>query len=96
MKLRPLGDRIVIKATAAEKTTAGGIILANAASLTSDKGTVVAAGPGRYMPDGSFRASEFSEGDVVMFVKGTGNEIKLDDETFTVLEGALVIGIIKE
>jgi chaperonin GroES len=96
MKLKPLGDRIVIKSQDVEKTTSGGIILTNTANQTSDKGTVVAAGPGRYMPDGSFRASEFSEGDVVLFVKGTGSEIKLDDETFTVLDGSLVIGIIKE
>lgn len=77
-----MGDRIVVQADAAENTTKSGIVLATK-DKTTDTGTVIAAGP---------KATEFAEGDRVLFVKGTGKSIKLDGTEYTVLETAEIIG----
>lgn len=82
-----MGDRIVVKADAAEQQTASGLFIATKVGAVTDTGTVIAVGP---------EATEFTKGDKVLFVKNTGNELKLDNEQLTVLATEEVIGIIKE
>ena len=76
MKLKPLGDRIIVRRTEAAETTAGGIILPDNAKQKPQKGTVLAAGPGKLLKDGSRRPLQVKEGDTVLFTAWAGDEFK--------------------
>jgi len=76
MKIRPLGDRIVVRRFEAEEKTAGGILLPDAAKNKPQKGKVMAVGAGRLLKDGSRRALQVKEGDTVLFTAWAGDEFK--------------------
>jgi chaperonin GroES len=76
--LRPLDDRIVVKRLDAEEKTAGGIILPDAAKEKPQRGEVVAAGPGKLMDNGSRATPDVAAGDIVVFGKYSGTEVKVD------------------
>jgi chaperonin GroES len=76
MKIKPLGDRVVVRRLAAEGKTAGGILLPDTAQNKPQKGTVLAVGPGRQIKDGSRRALQVKEGDTVLFTSWAGDEFK--------------------
>lgn len=86
MKIRPLGDKVVVKASTAEERTSGGIVLPDAAREKPQQGTVVAVGPGRLLENGERAAMQVSVGDVVIYSKYGGNEVKLDGEEFLILD----------
>ena len=86
MKIRPLGDKVVVKASTAEERTAGGIVLPDAARERPSQGTVVSVGPGRLLESGERAAMSVSEGDTVIFSKYGGNEIKLNGDEFLILD----------
>ena len=85
VKLQPLGDRLVVKPMESEVVTKGGIILPDTAKEKPQEGKVVAAGPGRLSEDGKRIAMEVKVGDVVLYVKYGGTEIKIDGEEMIVL-----------
>jgi chaperonin GroES len=76
MKVRPLGDRIVIRRFDADEKTAGGIILPDSARNKPQKGKVLSVGPGKLLKDGSRRPLQIKEGDVVLFTNWAGDEFK--------------------
>ena len=76
MKLKPLGDRIVVRRESAEETTRGGIVLPDAAKNKPQRGTIVAAGPGKLLKDGTRRGLQVKEGDSVLFTSWAGDEFK--------------------
>jgi chaperonin GroES len=76
MKLKPLGDRIIVRRTEAAETTAGGIILPDNAKQKPQRGTVLAAGPGKLLKDGTRRPLQVKEGDTVLFTAWAGDEFK--------------------
>jgi chaperonin GroES len=76
MKLRPLGDRVVVRREDAEETTAGGIVLPDAAKNKPQRGTVLAVGAGRLLKDGKRRELQVKVGDKVMFTAWAGDEFK--------------------
>jgi chaperonin GroES len=86
MKIRPLGDKVVVKASTAEERTAGGIVLPDAARERPQQGTVVSVGPGRLLETGERAAMAVKEGDTVIYSKYGGNEIKLDGEEYLILD----------
>ena len=86
MKIRPLGDKVVVKVTTAEERTAGGIVLPDSAKERPQQGTVVAVGPGRLLENGERATMSVSEGDTVIFSKYGGNEIKLDGNEYLILD----------
>jgi chaperonin GroES len=77
-KFRPLDDNIVLKPAEAEEKSAGGILLPDAAKEKPIKGTVVAIGPGRTLKNGKRLEPSVKIGDVVLFGKYAGNDIKID------------------
>jgi chaperonin GroES len=77
-KFRPLDDNIVIKPAQAEEKSAGGILLPDAAKEKPIKGTVVAVGPGRVLKTGKRLEPGVKVGDVVLYGKYAGNDIKID------------------
>jgi len=76
MKLRPLGDRIIVRRLEATEKTAGGIILPDNAKQKPQKGKVLAVGPGKMLKDGTRRALQVKEGDTVLFTTWAGDEYK--------------------
>ena len=76
MKIKPLGDRIVIKRSEAQERTAGGIVLPDSAKNKPQKGTVLAVGPGRMIKDGTRRPLQVKVGDTVLFTNWAGDEFK--------------------
>lgn len=85
LKLQPLGDRLVVKPIEGEEKTKGGIILPDTAKEKPQEGKVLAVGPGRLSEDGKRIAMEVKVGDVVLYVKYGGTEIKIDGEELMVL-----------
>jgi len=84
-KLRPLGDRLVIKAMVQEEVLASGIVIPDTAKEKPQQGEILAAGPGRLDDDGKRVPMEVKVGDRVLYAKYSGQEIKIDQEEFIVL-----------
>jgi chaperonin GroES len=95
MKLVPLEDRVVVKIIEQEMVTSTGIVLPDTAKEKPSKGRVVAVGPGKYSEKGDLLPMPVNEGDLVVFAKYAGTELKLDGEDFLVLRGLTdIIGVI--
>jgi len=92
MKLKPLGDRLIVRAIEEEETTASGLVLPDTAKEKPQKGKVIAVGDGRYDDDGDKRIPlDVSEGDEVLYSKYGGTEIKVDGEDLLVLRESDVL-----
>ena len=92
MKLKPLGDRLIVQAVEEEDTTAGGILLPDTAKEKPQKGKVLAVGDGRISEDTGKRVPlDVSEGDEVLYSKYGGTEIKVDGEDLLVLRESDVL-----
>jgi chaperonin GroES len=76
MKIKPLGDRVVIKRFEADEKTAGGILLPDTARNKPQKGKVLAVGPGKLNKDGKHQPLDVKEGDTVLFTNWAGDEFK--------------------
>lgn len=96
MKLRPLHDRILVKRIAEEETSAGGIIIPDAAKEKPIEGKVIAVGNGKVADDGSVRPLEVKANDRVLFGKYSGTEIKLEGQEHLILREDEVLGIIEK
>ncbi len=95
MKIRPLGDRVVIKRLEAEETTKSGIVLTGSAKEKPQMAEVVAVGPGGYV-DGKEVKMELKVNDRVFFSKYGGNEVKLDGEEYLILKQDDILGVVEE
>jgi chaperonin GroES len=76
MKVKPLGDRVVVRRFEANEKSAGGIILPDSAKGKPQKGKVLAAGPGKMLKDGTRKGMQVKEGDTVIFTNWAGDEFK--------------------
>jgi chaperonin GroES len=76
MKIKPLGDRIVVQRFVAEDKTSGGILLPDSAKNKPQRGKVLAVGPGRLLKDGTRRSLQVKEGDTVLFTTWAGDEFR--------------------
>ena len=94
MKLKPLGNRVVVEPIEQEDITAGGIVLPETAKEKPQKGTVIAAGPGEYK-DGKLVELEVKEGDQVLFAKYAGTEIKVEGKKLSILRESHLLAIIE-
>ena len=91
MKLKPLGDRLIVQAIDEEETTASGLVLPDTAKEKPQKGTVLAVGEGNRNDDGDRIAPDVKKGDVVLYSKYGGTEIKVDGEELLVLRESDVL-----
>ncbi len=85
VKLQPLADRLVVKPIEQDEVTKGGIVLPDTAKERPQEGKVIAAGPGRKSDDGKLIAMDVKVGDIVIYAKYGGTEIKIDDEELVIL-----------
>jgi chaperonin GroES len=96
MKLVPLEDRVVVKLVEREDKTSSGIVLPDTAQEKPQKATVMAAGPGKYDANGKLTPMPVNKGDLVLFAKYSGTELKLDGEEYLVLRASDILGILPE
>ena len=83
--LQPMADRLVVRPIEREEMTKGGILLPDTAKEKPQEGEVLAAGPGRLNDDGKRVAMDVSAGDIVIYAKYGGTEIKIDEEDLVIL-----------
>ena len=95
-KLRPLGDRVVVRPAGKEETTRSGIVLPDTAKEKPQRGTVIAAGEGRRDDDGDRIPLDVNVGDEVLFAKYAGTEFKLDDEELLILSEKDILAVVTE
>jgi len=95
MNLKPLGDRLIVEPIEQEETTASGIILPDSAKEKPMQGKVLAVGPGARKEDGSRAAVDVSEGDVVLYAKYGGTEVKLNGSKYLILRENDVLAIVE-
>ena len=95
MKLKPLGDRVLVKRLEQEEVTKGGIIIPDSAKEKPMKGEVIAVGPGKLAEAGKHLKMHVEKGDLVLFNKYAGTEIKVDDEDFLVMREDDILAVIE-
>jgi len=95
MGLRPLGDRVLVKMVDAEATTKGGIILPDSAKEERAEGKVVAVGKGKVNDDGSIIALEVKVGDMVLYGKYSGDEVKIDGDKHKILRESEILAVVE-
>jgi chaperonin GroES len=94
MKIRPLGDRILVLGIDEEEKTSGGIIIPDTAKEKPQEGKIVAVGPGRVNEKGERNALDVKAGDRVLFGKYAGNEIKIDGVEHLIMQEDDILGIV--
>jgi chaperonin GroES len=95
VSIKPLEDRIVVKQLEAEQTTASGLVIPDTAKEKPQEGTVVAVGPGRF-EDGARTPVDVKVGDVVLYSKYGGTEVKYNGEEYLVLSARDVLAIVEK
>jgi len=95
VKLRPLGDRIVVRALARETVTKSGIVLPDTAKEKPQEGEILAVGPGKVLDNGKRTTLEVQVGQRVLFAKYAGTEVKIDNEELLILRESDVMGIVE-
>ena len=96
MKIRPLGDRILVKRLDSEERTKGGIIIPDSAKEKPIEATVVAVGNGKRNKAGKVRPLDVKAGDKILFGKYSGAEVKLDGEEHLILREEEVLAIFEK
>ncbi|MFW2387660.1 MAG: co-chaperone GroES [Polyangiales bacterium] len=95
MAIRPLHDRILVKRVKEEETTKGGIIIPDTAKEKPIEAKVVAVGTGRILDSGEVRPLAVKKGDLVLFGKYGGTEVKIDGQEHLILREDDILGIIE-
>jgi len=94
IKIRPLGDRVIIRRQEEERTTQGGIVIPDNAAEKPVFGIVVAVGPGKPLDNGDVRATAVKKGDKVLFGKYAGTEVKIQGEELVVMREEDIMGVV--
>ena len=94
-KLRPLGDRVVVKPTPREEMTKTGIVLPDTAKEKPQEGSVIAIGPGRILDDGSREAMDVEVGQKVLYAKYAGTEFKVDGDELLIVSQKDILAIVE-
>ena len=95
MKIRPLGDRVLVKRIQEEEKTKGGIIIPDAAKEKPQEGRVIAVGNGKVLETGKLVPLEVTTGDRILFSKYSGSDIKLDGEEHLIVRESDILGVIE-
>ena len=95
MAVRPLGDRVLIKALEAKEKSKGGIVLPDSAKEKPQEGKVIAVGKGKVSEEGKATPLEVKKGDKILYGKYSGTEITVDDEEYIILREDDILAIIE-
>lgn len=96
MKLKPLGDRVVVKRLEAEATTRGGIVLPDTAKEKPKRGKVVAVGPGKTLESGEVAKPTVKKGDEIIFSSFAGTEITVDGKELLIMGSEDILAVLKK
>ena len=95
MKLHPLEDRIVVRPDVAEATTASGLVIPDTAKEKPSQGEITAVGPGGRDESGKLIPIDLKVGDIVLFGKWSGTEVKLDGEDLLIMKESDILGVLE-
>jgi chaperonin GroES len=95
MKIKPLQDRVIVMRTDEETKTAGGIIIPDSAQEKPQQGKILAVGPGKVLEGGTKLDMTVKKGDVVLFGKYSGSEIKIDGDEVLIMREDDILGIVE-
>jgi chaperonin GroES len=95
-KLRPLGDRVVIKPVAREEMTKSGIVLPDTAKEKPQEGLILAAGPGKILEDGKRETMDVEVGDTVLYSKYAGTEFKVDGDELLIVSQKDILAVVEK
>jgi chaperonin GroES len=95
MVLKPLGNRVIVEPVEQEDVTIGGIVLPETAKEKPQKGKIIAAGPGDRDEKGKFIEMSVKEGEIVLFAKYSGTEIKVDGKKLLILRESDLLAIVQ-
>ena len=95
MKLKPIDDRVLVKIAELEERNVGGIIIPDSAKEKPQEGKVVAIGPGARTEDGKVIPMDVKVGDIVLFGKWSGTEVKIDGKEYSIMKESDIMGISK-
>src|SRR5579871_1203011 len=95
MKFRPLHDRVVVRRIESEAKTAGGIIIPDTAKEKPQEGEIIAVGPGARDEAGKLIPLDVKAGDLILFGKWSGTEVKIDGQEYLIMKESDVMGIIE-
>jgi len=96
MAVKPLDDRVLVKQSAAEERTAGGIVLPDTAKEKPQRGDIVAVGPGKLLETGKRAPMSLKKGDEIFYGKYSGTEIKIDGKEYVILRESDVLAVIEK
>ena len=96
MQLRPLGDRVLVKPEKAEQKTASGLYISSGAQEKPQRGEVIAVGAGRLDDKGERIPVDVKVGDVVIYGKYGGNEVKIDGEEYLLMRDSDIYAVVEE
>ncbi|WP_454684674.1 co-chaperone GroES [Ancylobacter moscoviensis] len=96
MKFRPLHDRVVIRRSEGDLVSKGGIIIPDTAKEKPEQGEVIAAGPGLRDEAGKLVPLDVGTGDLILFGKWSGTEVKIDGEDLLIMKEADILGIVEK
>ena len=94
MKFRPLHDRVLIESLESEEKTAGGIIIPDTAKEKPQEGKIIAVGPGAKSEDGKTIPMDVKVGDLVLFGKWSGTEVKVDGKEYSIMKESDIMGVV--
>jgi chaperonin GroES len=94
MKIRPLGDKVLVERVEAESMTAGGIVLPDTAKEKPQRGKVVSVGEGKMLENGTRREVQVKKGDLVLFTSYAGTEIKVDGKEYLIMDESDIMAVI--
>ena len=94
-RLRPLGDRVVVKPSAREEMTKSGIVIPDTAKEKPQEGTIIAAGPGRILDDGKRESMDVKAGDKVLYSKYAGTEFTIEGEDLLIISQKDILAIVE-
>lgn len=92
-KVRPLGDRVLVRRIEAEEKTAGGIVLPDTAKEKPKEGEIVAVGEGKLLDDGSRSKPQVKAGERVLFTSYAGTEVKIDGEEYLIMREEDILAV---
>jgi chaperonin GroES len=96
MKIRPLGDKVLVERVEAESKTAGGIVLPDTAKEKPQRGKVVSVGEGKTLENGTHKDVQVKKGDLVLFTSYAGTEIKIDGKEYLIMDESDIMAVIEK
>ena len=95
MKIRPLGDKVIVQRLEAQAMTAGGIVLPDSAKEKPQRGKIISVGDGKQLDDGSRAEMSVKKGQEVLFTSYAGTEVKIDGKEYLIMDESDILAIVE-